>query len=203
MKKNLILLTIILFFTAKVFGQNCIVTGTIAPQLTYKYAYLYDTELKKLISTPINDHKFNFQLAKPEKFKIMMLSFNTYLMSNYQDLMDSEDYEYPNRAKMIALEDTVEVTLLEKTQNALVKGKQLNKDLEDMYAAIKSRRYALYFKEHSNSPVSLVLLETLASNAANGSIFFSKEECMLYYEELSQELKNSDKGKKIFDTINI
>lgn len=203
MKNNLILLSIMLFFSAKVFGQNCMVFGTIAPQLTYKYAYLYDPDLKKLISTTITEHKFNFKLDKPEKLKIMMLSFNTYLMTNYQEMIDSDDYGYPNRAKMIALEDTVEVTLLEKTQNALVKGKQLNKDIEDMYAVIKSRRYAIYFEEHSNSPVSLILLETLSTNAANGSIFFTKEECRLYYEKLSQELKNSEKGKKIFDTINI
>ena len=192
-----------LFFSAKVFGQNCMVFGTIAPQLTYKYVYLYDPDLKKLISTPITDHKFNFKLDKPEKLKIMMLSFNTYLMTNYQELMDSDDYGYSNRPKMIALEDTVEVTLLEKTKNALVRGKQLNKDIEDMYAAIKSRKYVLYFEDHSNSPVSLVFLETLANNVANGFIFLTKEECRLCYEKLSQELKNSEKGKKIFDTINI
>ena len=113
----------LLFFTAKVFGQNCMVFGTIAPHLTYKYAYLYNPDLKKLISTTITDHEFNFKLDKPEKLKIMMLSFNTYLMTNYQELMDSDDYGYSNRPKMIALEDTVEVTLLEKTKNALVRVK--------------------------------------------------------------------------------
>ena len=48
-----------------------------------------------------------------------------------------------------------------------------------MYAAIKSRKYVLYFEDHSNSPVSLVFLETLANNVAKGFIFLTKEECRL------------------------
>lgn len=182
---------------AKSLGQNSLIYGTISADLPYKYAYLYISGSKELISTSIIDKKFSFSLAKRDSLTMLSLSFNTELIKTFQELKESVDYEYPNRPRIVALEDTVEISLNDKTQDALVKGKKLNKAVDEMFFVIKTKKYSDFFESNSENPVSLVFLKTLVQGIINGSPFFSRVDCKLWFNKLSDELRNSKKGKEI------
>ncbi|MFI5451871.1 hypothetical protein ACHMWN_06895 [Pedobacter sp. UC225_61] len=199
MKTKNIFLTafVVILLTVKGFSQKSLIYGTTASDWAYKYVYFYDPQTKVLLSSPIIDHKFNIEIDKPNGFKILMLNFNTYLLSTYKELLESPEYGYVNGSRIIALEDTVQISLIDKTQNAIVKGKSLNKDIDDMYVTIKTRKYTNFFEQHSNSPVSLIFLKTLVQNVIDGSSFFNYIECKLWFNKLSEKVKSSNEGKEI------
>lgn len=185
------------------FGQSCIVHGTTGPQITYQYIYLYDSDSKVLVTAPISDHKFSFKVDKTDKPKFLMLYFSTDLMKTHKELMDNPDYEYLKKARrIVALEDTIEVSMTDENQRPVVKGKGLNKDVDDMYMAIKSRKYDVYFEQHSDSPMSMVFLKTLTESASKGFPFLGLSECKSYFHKLSNGLKESDEGKAVWSMIN-
>lgn len=202
MKKIILTMVLLTLFITKGLSQKCIVYGTTAIDLPYKYAYLYDEDTKTFLTAEITNHQFNFNLDKQDKIKILMLSFNTQLYKTYKEILESPDYKYPNRARMIALEDTVEVSLKEYTKNALVKGSRLNKDIDDMYLAIKEKKYSSFFEQHPDSPISIVFLKSLADFAIRDSPVFTMQEFKSSYNKLSENLKNSDEGKELLAIIN-
>lgn len=195
------LLTIILV-TTKAYGQGCMVYGSTATQSTYKYVYLYDAETKLFITTPVIDYQFNFKLDESLKQKILILSLNSKLFKTYKELLESTDNEYLNGARMIAIEDTVKITVKEDPKNAIVEAKVLNKNIDDMRLSIKSKQYSLFFENHPDSPISLVFLKTLTKYYFNGSPIFTIQECKESYDKLSARIKNSDEGKELFRIIN-
>ena len=201
MKNITVLVLLMVLFVAKGFGQKCKVYGTTAIDLPYKYAYLYDPDTKVFVTAPVTNHQFSFELDRSEKLKILMLSFNMELMKTYKEVLESPDYKYPNGARMVALEDTVEVTLKEYTKEALVKGKTLNKDIDGMYLAIKLGKYDAFFKEHPDSPIAIVFLKTLTGLATKGSALITIQQCKLSYDSLSDRLKNTDEGKELLKMI--
>ncbi len=182
-------------------AQKSFIYGSTAGDLPYKYAYLYDSNSGKFFIANIVDHKFSFSLDKPEGLKMLSLSFNTKILSTFQEVNDSPDYGYPNRPKLLAVEDSVEVFLNGKTQNAIVTGDSLNLALADMFKTIKTKNYANYFGQYSESPVSLVFLETLAMYVNGDPPLFNRLECKLWYDKLSLRLKNSSKGKEILELL--
>lgn len=202
MKKIMLVIVLFTLFIAKGYSQKCIVYGTTATELPYKYAYLYDEDTKTFLTAQITNNQFNFNLDKQDKLRILMLSLNTQLFKTYKEVLESPDYKYPNRTRMIALEDTVEVSVKEYAKNALVKGNRLNKDIDDMNLAIKERRYSTFFEQHPDSPISIVFLKSLAEFAIRDSPVFTMQEFKSSYNKLSENLKNSDEGKKLLGIIN-
>ena len=77
MKRFVVIVLLMFFFIINVFGQKCVIYGTTANHLSYKYAYLYDSDSKTFVTTPIIKNKFIFNLDKPGKLKVLILSFNT------------------------------------------------------------------------------------------------------------------------------
>ncbi|MEE1946300.1 hypothetical protein VRU48_14340 [Pedobacter sp. KR3-3] len=197
MKNLMATLCLIMLFIAKGFGQHSIIYGTTASYLPEKYAYLYDQDTKILTSAPIVDHQFSFKLDKPEKLKVMTLYFGVDLVKTRDELIKDPNFDSRNGTRVVALEDTVQVSLLETARSAAVKGGRLNRDIDDMFLAIKQKKYEAFFAEHPNSPIAIVFLKTLATNARNSSAFFSIPECKGYYAKLSEGLKNSDEGKEL------
>lgn len=200
MKKIFLLITsVFVLFVTKSFAQSSHIYGTIADHLDYKYAYLYDQASKTFETATITNHKFSFKVDKPDQFKIVSLSFNGALMKNHQEMIESPDFAPPYRPRMIALEDTVKISLLdEEGKQILVEGNRYNQDINDMYLAIKSKQYKPFFELHQDSPVSLIFLKTLTNMAAGNWPFFTKQDCKSYYDKLSDQLKNSDQGREIF-----
>lgn len=70
-----------------------------------------------------------------------------------------------------------------------------------MFKAIKTKSYAAYFGQYSESPVSLVFLETLAMYVNGEPPLFNGQACKLWYDKLSVRLKNSTKGKEILELL--
>lgn len=187
-----------LLFVAKSFGQKAVIYGSTASGLSFKYAYLYDPDTKILLTAPLSNYQFSFNLDRSEKLKILMLSFSSDLMYNYGEILESPDYKYPNGVRMVALEDSVEVTLKQYPRHALVKGKDLNTAIDGMYASMKSMKFATFFEQYPDSPVAIVFLKTLTNGALKGVNFFNIIECRLAYDKLSDRLKNTEEGKALF-----
>lgn len=201
MKNIVVIISLMLLFVAKGFGQKSIIYGTTATHLNYKYAYLYNSDTKVFVTAPIIKDEFVFKLDKPEKPKILILSFNTELIKTYDEVLQSPNYKDPNGRRMIALEDTVKVTLKDNAKDALVEGKILNKAIDDMNLAAKLGEYETFFEQHSDSPIALVFLKILAKYSVLGSPLFSVQERKLAYDKLSDRLKNSDEGKELLEII--
>jgi hypothetical protein len=201
MKNITLFLLLMMSFVVNGFGQKSLIHGTTAMGLPYKYAYLYDPDTKVLLCTPINDREFRFEVAQSDQLKILALSFNTQLFSTYREVLESRDFKYPNGARMVAIEDTVKVTLKEFSKDAIVEGQSLNKDIDSMYAAIKSLNFKAFFEQHPNSPVAIVFLQTLTESALKGSSLFTIADCRLSYQKLADRLKNSDEGKNLLTLI--
>lgn len=203
--KNTILIIVLLSALAatKGFGQQtCTIYGKTATNLSYKWAHLYDPDTKTLLTVPVTLHQFGFKLDRPEKLKIVMLSFTTDSMKTYEEIRKSPDLQYPNGIRMVALEDTVNVTLAGYTPYATVKGRDLNKAIDGMLLSIKSINYGSFFDKYPDSPVAVVFLKTLADNVNKGWDYLSKAECKSFYDKLSANLKNSEEGKELLKMIN-
>lgn len=192
-----------LLFVFKGFAQDCLVYGTTAPDMLYKYAYLYDLDSKTFLTAPIVNHQFSFKLNKPDKLSLFTFNVNTNLMKSHEELIKSPDYRMPNKGRLIALEDSVSISMTTTTQEAAVKGGTLNKAIDDMFLAIKSRKYESFFEQYSDSPVAIVFLKSLAELVAKGVPTLSKTECKTYYNKLSDRLKNSAEGQEILKIIGI
>lgn len=200
--KNIVIIALVtVLFITKGFGQKYVIYGTTANHLSYKYAYLYDSDTKIFITEPIVDHQFSFKVDKIEKPKILLLSFNTELFKSYKQVLESPDYKYPNGSRMVALEDTVKVTLKEYTKDAIVEGKILNKDIDDMNIAINSRKYDAFFEQHPDSFIAIMFLKILSKYTLNGLPVYTIQERKLSYDKLSDRLKQSDEGKELLAMI--
>lgn len=192
-----------LLFVFKGFAQDCLIYGTTAPDMLYKYAYLYDLDSKTFLTAPIVNHQFSFKLNKPDKLRLFTFNVNTDLMKSHEELIKSPDYGMPNRGRIIALEDSVKISMTTVTQEAAVKGRILNKAIDDMFLAIKSKKYESFFEQYPDSPISIIFLKTLVKNIVSSMPLFSRTECKTYYNKLSDRLKNSAEGQEILKIIGI
>ena len=84
---------------------------------------------------------------------------------------------------------------------AIVEGKILNKDIDDMNLAINSRKYDAFFEQHPDSFIAILFLKILAKYTYNGFPLYTIQERKLSYNKLSDRLKNSDEGKELLQMI--
>lgn len=199
MRRFRIAFTLLFFFTQQTVlsqGVACKISGSFTYTNDYKFAYLLDSD-SKVIKVPVKDGKFQFEIDRKKDFVLMNLYFGVDSLRKYSDVLDRR-LEGVSDAKVIAIEKIVDITIDEKINEALVTGGMLNKDLSDMKLT-KPSEYEKFFKEHPDSPVSLMFLKVL-SRMRNG-MFSPYIDCKLYFSKLSEKLRNSPEGKELFSKL--
>lgn len=175
---------------------DCKINGVLLEQSPFKYALLNDAKTQKVIFAPIIDGHFKFTIKRQNEFKMVTLFLGEDSLKTYEQSMQDKD-----NSRFIAIED-MDITIKADVLGGTVKGGSLNKDIDDMYVVMKSRQFEPFFDQHSDSPVSLVLLKSLIRineiTALQGIL-----DCKLFYNKLSENLKNSILGKELLNKMSL
>jgi hypothetical protein len=191
MKRNL-LLFILTCCALSLAAQNEMykISGVVIDKPEAKYAYLVSF-YKSVTRTPIVNGRFEFNLKKDRELDMRALMIRADSVVTYEMFMQQKSAQADDSRTILI--DNLEVETGKIVANALVRGSSLNQDLDDMFATIKSQDYTKYFANHSDSPVSMLFLKSLAQ-IASGSSMFASYDCKTYYNLLSDRLKQSPDG---------
>jgi hypothetical protein len=195
-----ILLLILTSSTFSLYAQDKTykISGIVSDKPEVRYAQLVSLEKKAVTTVPVANGRFEFNLNKELDMRALMLTADSAL--TYENYMQ-EARSRTNDSRMILVEDA-EITSGKIVADAVVKGSSLNRDLEDMFATIKSRNFEQYFAEHPDSPVSMLFLKSLAQIGGAGSAFHSYD-CKKYFALLSNRLQQSPDGLALAQKINL
>ncbi|RDC56179.1 hypothetical protein DU508_11220 [Pedobacter chinensis] len=102
----------------------------------------------------------------------------------------------------IAIED-LEIIIITNIREAAVNGGAFNRDIDHMNLAIKANKYEEFFEQHTDSPISLKLLKALVVVNKKKLPFggVSNLNVKYFYKVLSEQLKNSEEGKELWQKI--
>jgi len=198
MKINISFLIFIFFTIQGLHSQtlNCKINGILLEQSPFKYALLNDAKTKKVIFAPIIDGHFEFNIERQNEFQMMTLFLGEDSLKTYEQSRRDK-----GNSRFIAVEDTY-ITIKDNVLGATVKGGSMNKDIDDMYKVMSSGQFESFFQQHPNSPVSLVLLKSLIRinevTWLQGTL-----NCKLFYNKLSENLKNSILGKELLTKMSL
>ena len=179
---------------------GCKITGTLANGTPYRFAYLYYAKENKTIRTPVVLNQFLFQVDQPSQPQVAILFLGTDSLKTYKDAIEERSEIGPKGTRLIAIEDSTMIDIQDNINEGIVTGGNLNKDLNDMYLSSKSMQYEQFFNAHPNSPIALIFLKSLIQISKIPN-FSSYVDCKLYYSKLSDSLKNSKEGKKLFKKL--
>lgn len=176
------------------------ISGTVSDKPEVRYAQLVSLEKKAVTRVPVANGRFEFNLKKSKELDMRALMLTADSSLTYENYMQ-ETRSRTDDSRMILVEDA-EITSGKIVADAVVKGSSLNRDLEDMFATIKSRNFEQYFAEHPDSPVSMLFLKSLAQIGGAGSAFHSYD-CKKYFALLSNRLQQSQDGLALAQKINL
>ena len=191
MKRNLLLL-IFTCCALSLAAQEKLykISGTVTDNAEAKYAYLVSF-YNSVTKTPIVNGRFEFNLKKDRELDMRALILRADSVMTYDMFMQQKRAQADDSRTILI--DNFEVETGKIVATAVVKGSSLNKDLDDMFAAIKSQAFEQYFANHNDSPVALLFLKSLAQ-IGGGSSMFASYDCKTYYNLLSDRLKQSPDG---------
>lgn len=202
MKRKLQLILLLCFAIPnliKAQESKYIVFGKVDSQCVNSYAFLYLPERKLTIHQPIVNLTFKFIVDKKLKFETVMLYFGKDSTKTYNDIQSDRRFGVKDIV-LVALEDSVYISVNNDLNTVKVVGRNLNRDLMEMGDAIKSGNYLDFFSSHSDSQVSLLFLRSLA-RVNKRLIFDQLIDCELYYSKLSEGLKKSPEGLVVWNMI--
>lgn len=198
MKKR-ILLSLLTLCSVSLFGQDVIykISGVVNDKPKAKYAHLISF-YKNVTKVPVINGRFEFNLKRDRELDMRALVLSEDSLITYDAFMQQKRSQADD-SRTILIEN-MEISSGYFVSNAIVKGTQLNKDLEDMFETIKSGAYELYFSNHRDSPVSVLFLKSLAQINTFSSRLTTYN-CELYFEMLSDRIKNSPEGKALAEKM--
>lgn len=200
MKKNLLVLILCccaLSLTAQ--EKTYRISGTVSDNPEAKFAYLVSF-YNSVTRTPVLNGCFELNLKKDRELDMRALMIRKDSVMTYEMFMQQKSIQADDSRTILI--DNFEVATGKTVADAVVKGSSLNKDLDDMFATIKSHAYEQYFTDHNDSPVSLLFLKSLAQ-IGGGSSMFASYDCKKYYSLLSDRLKQSPEGLLLAQKINM
>jgi hypothetical protein len=195
--KTFIILLNMMFVALGLFAQaECAtITGEIVDR---KSTYAYVGFGKEIFSAKIINQDFKITLPKKEGYGLGTIFFWSDSLSNeeaYQMIKNGlED------SRTIAVEN-LHIVAGKVAKDAIVKGGQYNLELDEMFLCLRDKSYLDYFDRYPNSPVSLTLLRILIGLANTAPYFRGELTLKIYFDKLSNELKESEEGKKLWKII--
>lgn len=175
---------------------NCKINGLVSGKTPFKYAFLVETEAKKNHMAPIINGHFELQIPKENKYQLLTLFLAEDSLKTYKEAKNDRE-----NCRLVVLED-MDIIIESDVRNAKVNGGTLNKDLDQMYQAMHSLDYELFFSQHPDSPLSIRFLRVLMVINTRPP-FEGTLNCKLFYDKLSDNLKDSKEGKELLEKLNV
>jgi hypothetical protein len=194
MKKAFVTVFVLIVCIYSVNGQALqrTIKGVLLQGNDFKYAYLQATN-GELVVTEVVNNRFEFTVPKNGDFdnRILFLQVD----SIDRKLFESEKRNIRSRSsRLIALEDlTIEIG--SDLPSSVVKGGPDNIEVDEMNQALLKKDFAAFFKLHSDSRISLLLLKSLIRvNEISLDLHF---ECSTFFDALSLRLRTTPEGEKV------
>lgn len=180
---------------------SCKIEGTLINQAAYRYAYLYFNDSKSTLLTEIKDNHFLFEIPQSDIFTTAQFFLGFDSLKTLQDLVKERRVGI-NGVRSVVVEN-LKIIINTDMPNAKIFGSDLNRDLDEMYQAIKSLDYKNFIAQHLESQVSLHLIDTL-SKVNKVKLPFGESaqyDVEGFYNMLSDQIKASTYGKKVWNNI--
>jgi len=160
--------------------------------------YAYFLSKSKVYSSKIVGNRFEFLLPRTNDYELgtLFLWSDSLSVEQAYQMFKNKDNDY----RSIAIENSY-IIVSKVTKEAIVKGGKLNVELDEMYQSLQDKSYDDFFNKYPNSPVSLTLLRILISMSRISPYFRGELTLKAYYEKLSHNLKQSEKGKELWGMI--
>lgn len=202
-KKGSVLLIFIFLILQGAFGQTlkCKIHGTLINQSKQNYAYLYFPDTKLKIVSPIIHNQFVFEVDKPKNLTIAVIFLSSDSVKTYNNVIEDKKRGIHN-TRTIAIEN-LDLIIKDNLTDAIVNGNTLNKELDEMNLAIKSNEFDNFFKQHSNSHISLKLIDALNSLNKKEMPFGASTNFKVkyFFELLSEQLRGTEEGKALLNKL--
>jgi len=193
-----------LFIFENGFSQDnkAVLRGDVDVSSKYKFAFLYQVDTKTRIVTPISEHKFIFELPQSSNLvgKQCYIFLGTDSSRTFADARHARPYGEVDY-KSVMIEKNVVVHVNGEINKAQVIGGRLNKDLIEMFRFIEEGNYLGFFSDHTDSTVSLILLNALFA-LKDVKYFPLAIDYKEQFSRLSEKVRNSDEGRKTWEKIN-
>ncbi|RZL39573.1 MAG: hypothetical protein EOO96_00295 [Pedobacter sp.] len=172
---------------------------TITGETTGKQSrYVYLRSKNEVYFSKIVGNRFEFILPKTNGYELATLFFLSDSLSKEKVCQMFENGIDDSRT--IAIEN-LHILAGEVTKEAVVRGGEYNFQLDDMFLSLKKKTYLDFFNKYSDSPVSLTLLRLLISMSKISPYLKGQLTLKVYFDKLSNDLKESEEGKKLWAMI--
>lgn len=172
---------------------------TITGETTGKQSrYVYLRSKNEVYFSKIVGNRFEFILPKTNGYELATLFFLSDSLSKEKVCQMFENGIDDSRT--IAIEN-LHILAGEVTKEAVVRGGEYNFQLDDMFLSLKKKTYLDFFNKYSDSPVSLTLLRLLISMSKISPYLKGQLTLKVYFDKLSNDLKESEEGKKLWSMI--
>jgi putative NADH-flavin reductase len=153
---------------------------------------LDDKDTMPMIAEVANN-KFEFTVVKKDKFDLRTLCLTVDSIDRMALVSEKKGFSSQN-SRLIAMEDlTIAIGL--DLPGAIVKGGPANIEVDEMFKALHSKDFDKFFKDHSDSQISLLLLRSLIRLTEISSDF--SYPCTTYFGTLSGRLKATPEGQTV------
>ncbi|MDQ8004301.1 MAG: hypothetical protein REI64_05835 [Pedobacter sp.] len=188
---------ILVFINLGLYAQTEVIsiTGEIVDR---KSTYAYVGFGKEIFSAKIINKDFKITLPKKEGYELGAIFFWSDSLSNEQAYQMIKNGLEDSRT--IAIENLY-IVAGKVAKEAIVKGGQYNLELDEMFLCLRNKSYLDFFDKYPNSPVSLTLLRILIGLAKTAPYFKGELTLKIYFDKLSNELKGTEQGKKLWTMI--
>lgn len=175
------------------------ISGKFQARTSYQFAYLTDPGTKTISIARIQREEFSFKLVKPDGLKICYLYLDNDSTRTYDNLIDK--WKDLQRPKMLAIED-VTIIISEQIIDAKVYGGEYNLQVDKLKEVSRTRDFDVFLDAYPDSQLSLKLLRAYISvRKING--FEDRYDARELYNKLSNRLKDSPEGKKIYKDLGL
>ncbi|MBO9676375.1 MAG: hypothetical protein J7577_23235 [Sphingobacteriaceae bacterium] len=180
---------------------NCKMTGAFESPTQYKYAYLCIPRDSTVIVAKIEDGKFVLSVPAPKDIEIGFLTLDFDSTKTYKNLMLVKVSERNLRPKMMAIENA-HIAISQSFSDSKVSGGADNKQVEDLENSIKTKDFKGFLNRYSDSKLAITLLRTFAAlkKIIPG---YDDSDPRVLYNMLSERLKKSKEGIKVFNELNL
>lgn len=200
---NAVVLLLLFSITANSQDLTYRIKGVQKGENNFQYAYLYQSDSKKLLKAKLENGQFEFSgeiaFGKPG-FNAGFLFLSNDSSDRFINLGEVVLQKIDRQYRMIILDETpIFVTIENDIKNAKVEGSELNRDYDEMNLAARELGYEEFIDTHRDSPISLLLIRGVLP--LKHLPIFDQLNFQELYDKLSNKIKQSEYGLETLKRI--
>ncbi|WAC41435.1 DUF4369 domain-containing protein [Pedobacter sp. SL55] len=179
------------------------IKGALIGNTNYQYAYLYQSDTKKLLRVKLENRRFEFTgeiILYKKDFNVGFIFLSNDSAAKFINQREIIEKQIDRQYRMIILgRHTINVTTDADIKNAKVEGCELNKDYDEMNLAGHELKYEQFIDSHRDSPISLLLIRGILP--LKHLPIFDQLNFQGLYDKLSNKIKQSEYGLETLKRI--